>query len=97
MVGIFSIPTCARKSANAESNIDRIEELAASATVLGTDLDTARGYGEIKTALQLKGRPIPENDLWIAAIGIVPMLVETAQAPIVTFDTGNPSEEISYR
>jgi hypothetical protein len=29
--------------------------------------------------------------------GIVPMLVETAQAPIVTFDTGNPSEEISYR
>jgi tRNA(fMet)-specific endonuclease VapC len=68
VVGIFSIPTCARKSANAESNIDRIEELAASATVLGTDLDTARGYGEIKTALQLKGRPIPENDLWIAAI-----------------------------
>jgi len=31
------------------------------------------------------------------ADGIVPMLVETAQAPIVTFDTGNPSEEISYR
>ena len=29
-------------------------------------------------------------------IGFVPMLVETAQAPFVT-DTGNPSEEVSYR
>lgn len=57
----------ARKSANPEPNIARIDEFAASVTVLGTDLDTARRYGEIKMTLQAKGRPIPENDIWIAA------------------------------
>ena len=57
----------ARKSANPVPNVARIDEFAASVTVLGTDLETARRYGEIKTTLQVKGRPIPENDLWIAA------------------------------
>jgi tRNA(fMet)-specific endonuclease VapC len=33
------------------------------------DGNTARHYGEIKTELRRKGRPIPENDLWIAALG----------------------------
>ena len=32
-----------------------------------------------------------------ASSGVVPMLVETAQTPIVTFDTRSPCEEISYR
>ena len=27
-----------------------------------------RGYGEIKNALRIKGRPLPENDIWIAAL-----------------------------
>ncbi|NOY42526.1 MAG: type II toxin-antitoxin system VapC family toxin, partial [Planctomycetes bacterium] len=34
------------------------------------DDDTARVYGEIKTALRRKGRPIPDNDIWIAAVAI---------------------------
>lgn len=38
--------------------------------VLGCDTETSRIYGEIKNALSNKGRPIPENDLWIAAISI---------------------------
>jgi tRNA(fMet)-specific endonuclease VapC len=25
-------------------------------------------YGEVKNALRLKGHPIPENDIWIAAV-----------------------------
>ena len=32
------------------------------------DAETARQYGEIKESLRAKGRPIPENDIWIAAI-----------------------------
>ena len=28
------------------------------------------GYGEIKARLQTLGRPIPENDLWIAAAAL---------------------------
>ena len=30
--------------------------------------DVARRYGEIKLQLRRKGRPIPENDIWISAI-----------------------------
>ena len=29
---------------------------------------TAGLYGETKAQLRLRGRPIPENDLWIAAL-----------------------------
>lgn len=36
--------------------------------MLACDLDTAREYGVIKNALREKGRLIPENDIWIAAI-----------------------------
>jgi tRNA(fMet)-specific endonuclease VapC len=45
----------------------RIEEFASSASVLSCDGETARHYGQIKDRLRLKGRPIPENDNWIAA------------------------------
>ena len=58
----------ARKSARAQENLARIDEFAASSVVLGCNTDTARRYGEIKNALRMKGRPLPENDIWIAAI-----------------------------
>jgi tRNA(fMet)-specific endonuclease VapC len=57
----------ARKSARVASNLAKVEELAAKFVVLGCDVSTARHYGEIKTRLRAKGRPIPENDIWIAA------------------------------
>jgi len=57
-----------RKSGRIRQNLRRIDELAISSAVLACDLGTAREYGEIKGALQEKGRPIPENDIWIAAI-----------------------------
>ncbi len=49
-------------------NIDRINEFADSSSVLSCDTETSRQYGKIKNTLRLKGRPIPENDIWIAAI-----------------------------
>ena len=48
----------------------RIDEFAADNVVLGCDTDTARRYGEIKAGLRLKGNPLPENDIWIAAIAL---------------------------
>jgi tRNA(fMet)-specific endonuclease VapC len=56
------------KSARVQENLTRIDEFAVSSVVLGCDTDTARRYGEIKNALRIKGRPVPENDIWIAAI-----------------------------
>lgn len=60
----------ARKSAHVAANQARIEEFAASVTVLSCDADTARQYGEVKDRLRSKGRPIPENDIWIAACAL---------------------------
>jgi len=36
--------------------------------VLPCDTDTASIYGMIKKRLFEKGKPIPENDIWIAAV-----------------------------
>jgi tRNA(fMet)-specific endonuclease VapC len=58
----------ARKSTHVDANIGRIDELAASSALLGCDIDTSRHYGRIKNNLRAKGRPIPENDIWIAAV-----------------------------
>jgi tRNA(fMet)-specific endonuclease VapC len=58
----------ARKSRHVDANIVRIDEPAASSALLGCDIDTSRHYGQIKNNLRAKGRPIPENDIWIAAV-----------------------------
>lgn len=58
----------ARKSARVTENLQKINDLAAKSAILGCDLTTAQWYGEIKNGLRAKGRPIPENDIWIAAI-----------------------------
>ena len=56
------------KSAHPDNNAERIDHLAASTAILYCDGTTALHYGRIKTGLRAKGRPIPENDIWIAAI-----------------------------
>ena len=49
--------------------------------VLYPDLEVAKNYGKIKASLKAKGKPIPENDIWIAATAL------TANLSIVTADT----------
>jgi len=39
-------------------------------TVLGCDSGTAGFYGAIKNNLLKKGKPIPENDIWIASVAL---------------------------
>lgn len=58
----------AYRSGRVTENVARINEFAASNTIFGCDLETAQHYGQIKNGLRVKGRPIPENDIWIAAI-----------------------------
>ena len=58
----------ARKSGRVEVNVQRVEELIASSTVLDCDAETAQYYALVKNDLRLKGKPIPENDIWIAAV-----------------------------
>ena len=58
----------AQKSANVESNTLKIIEFSSYSATLPCDSETAKHYGEIKNQLKKKGRPIPENDVWIGAI-----------------------------
>jgi tRNA(fMet)-specific endonuclease VapC len=60
----------ARKSGRTQENLARVDELVANSAVLGCDAETARRYGEVKNGLRLKGRPLPENDIWIAALAL---------------------------
>ena len=60
----------AQKSGKPQENLARINEFAANSSVLGCDIETARQYGDLKNQLRLKGRPLPENDIWIAAIAL---------------------------
>jgi tRNA(fMet)-specific endonuclease VapC len=58
----------AAQSGKKEENKKKIEALAIISSILDCDLDTARLYGEIKSQLKVKGAPIPENDIRIAAL-----------------------------
>jgi len=42
--------------------------LIARSSVLTVDLDTTFHYARVRHEMRQKGRPIPENDLWIAAL-----------------------------
>ena len=60
--------------AGSKQNINRaeLEEFLDSPRVqlIGIDEDTAEFYSEIQTALKKKGKPIPTNDIWIAATAL---------------------------
>ena len=70
----------AQKSAHKKENSAVIDKFASANTILACDVDTARQYGKIKESLLAKGRPIPDNDIWIAAIAFQHHL------PLVTRD-----------
>lgn len=60
----------AMKSTRLTENLARLREFVANITVLECDVETAYQYGEVKNKLRRKGRPLPENDIWIAAIAL---------------------------
>ena len=45
-----------------------LDDLEAESFVLALDSATARHYADIRSELKSDGRPIPENDIWIAAL-----------------------------
>lgn len=60
----------ARRSGRVAANVRRVDELAAQNHVLTCDVETAQQYGIIREALRAKGKPLPENDIWIAALAM---------------------------
>ena len=57
----------AAKSGRPSENTARVERFASGRAIVSADLDVARECGRLKQQLKTKGRPLPENDIWIAA------------------------------
>ena len=60
----------AEHSSDPQNGHRTIDELLPFFGILYTNDDTAAYYGRIKSSLHRKGRPIPDNDLWIAACAL---------------------------
>jgi tRNA(fMet)-specific endonuclease VapC len=58
------------KSGRSTANVARLRDFESSNVCFDCDSQTAEIYGNLKSELSRKGRPIPENDIWIAAIAI---------------------------
>ena len=58
------------KSARPEFNRAKVDEFLEIAAVLSPDVATADIYARIAQTLEIKGTPIPENDIWIAAVAL---------------------------
>ncbi len=58
----------AQKSEQVTENLYRINMFIEKHLLLSCDLVTAQWYGIIKNQLRRKGTPIPDNDIWIAAV-----------------------------
>ena len=60
----------AEKSVRVEENRRKVDVIAQRYEVHYLDNATARLYGQITRSLRAKGRPIPQNDVWIAAVAV---------------------------
>ncbi len=58
----------AQFSTKVEQNLNNISKAIFHYQMLMIDEDTCQNYGLIKASLRRKGKPIPENDIWIAAL-----------------------------
>ena len=60
----------AQKSGKVTENLHRINIFVEEHIFLPCDLETAQWYGIIRNQLRRKGRPIPNNDIWISALAM---------------------------
>jgi tRNA(fMet)-specific endonuclease VapC len=58
----------ALRSQKVQANIRQIEAFVQRNRLLPCDADTALHYADIANRLRARGRPIPQNDMWIAAV-----------------------------
>lgn len=58
----------AHRSDRVHQNLLEAKSIARTYTVVPCNAGTAESYGSLHAYLLNKGRPIPDNDIWIAAI-----------------------------
>lgn len=60
----------AANSRHPEANQLLLDRWIRDRALLMCDLSVARDYGRIKALLKERGTPLPENDIWIAAVAL---------------------------
>jgi tRNA(fMet)-specific endonuclease VapC len=60
----------AANSGRPEENMSKLEGFVAGRSILPCNLVVAREYGRLPRRLRGIGRPLPENDVWIAAAAV---------------------------
>lgn len=60
----------AYNSAFETEGLGQVKDFLKVCAILSPDERTAHIYGRIKADLKRKGKPIPQNDLWIAAVAL---------------------------
>ena len=58
----------AYNSTRQSKNIERLDKIRKQIGIIECGDETAKEYGKVKYELKKKGKPIPENDVWIGAI-----------------------------
>ncbi|MBX7120933.1 MAG: type II toxin-antitoxin system VapC family toxin [Opitutaceae bacterium] len=59
-----------RRSAHAEENLRQLTYWLRAIVLMPVGAATAERYGVLKQQLAVAGTPIPENDVWIAAVAL---------------------------
>jgi tRNA(fMet)-specific endonuclease VapC len=59
-----------QKAKKAAKNTKQLKDFMTGVQVINLDERTAILYGKIKTELRKLGKPIPDNDIWIAALAM---------------------------
>ena len=80
VVALAELRFGAENSGRPDENLATVEEIAARCPILIADEAVAREWASLKAHLRRTSTPIPDNDLWIAAICRVNDL------PVATFD-----------
>src|SRR5438128_1601123 len=57
----------AERSAHVERNLAEVDKLASATSLLTVNGETAKRYSLLRRMQEMKGRMLPDNDLWIAA------------------------------
>lgn len=70
----------AKNSSHTQKNLKSYTDFIDECLILNTSRSIADNYSEIRLQLKKEGRPIPENDLWIAAI------CKSFELPLMTED-----------
>lgn len=68
IIAIGELVYGAQKSNRAKTNLKSLRGFCQDIEILDTDVETAFAFGEIQNQLRKIGKPIPVNDIWIAAI-----------------------------